>query len=65
MLRRLISDAKYYFKEMYEDLKFDWSKPVAEYPFINADVPSLEKKIHTLEQQHALAKEARKILQRR
>jgi hypothetical protein len=43
MLRRLISDAKYYLKEMYKDLKFDWSKRVAEYPFVNRDMPGLEE----------------------
>jgi hypothetical protein len=65
MLKRLLSDAKYHLREWYEDLKFNYTRPDAVFPLVNSDVPGLVAKIHTLEQQHALAKEARRILRHR
>jgi hypothetical protein len=64
MLRRLIFDAKYHLKEIYESLKLSIEKPGPVYPLVNSEVPGLQDKIDTLEQQYALAKEARRILRR-
>jgi hypothetical protein len=61
MLKRLFSDVTYHLREMYEDLRFHFVLPDAPHPLVITDVPGLAEKIHEMEQ-HALAKEARRIL---
>jgi hypothetical protein len=65
MLKRLLSDVRFHLVEAYEELKFRFLLPEVPVPLAAEDVPGLAARIHTLEQQHALAKEARRILRQR
>jgi hypothetical protein len=52
----------YHLREWYEDVKFNFLLPDVDYPLVITDNPEVAAKVHEMQQQHELAKEARKIL---